>query len=436
MFYKYELLRPIGSGGMSKVYLARDLHLNRLVAVKESKEKFPSAEIELLKELEHQGLPGIYDSFNWKEKIYIVMEYIDGMSLRQYLNRYGAVEEEQAVRWAIELCGILGYLHERHPSIIYRDLKPENIMIRRNGSLKLIDLGGAMQYSCGSKREVFCVGTFGYCPPEQWKETGGDVTWDVYGVGAVLHEMLTGANPSRPPYERLSLEVYNKGYGNVLEKIIRICTSKKAGDRYQSMEQLESALLQYRQRGIWTRVKSIFKGLVVLLMGICGMAFLLVPLWKGVPANQIPFPYLTKPLLFLSLSWFFHFIFYKFKKKKRPLRRQEKNIWLTEKKFSGLFGFFMFVFGGVLMAAVFGIPLQPVHAKGGEEKLWVEMRDEQGRKMLLKDGAVYMASDCVRFELPAGRLPGQELAVQIVAEGEDGSRYCSRIFLIQAEETD
>lgn len=104
MFYKYELLRPIGSGGMSKVYLARDLHLNRLVAVKESKEKFPSAEIELLKELEHQGLPGIYDSFNWKEKIYIVMEYIDGMSLRQYLNRYGAVEEEQAVRWAIELC--------------------------------------------------------------------------------------------------------------------------------------------------------------------------------------------------------------------------------------------------------------------------------------------------------------------------------------------
>lgn len=79
------------------------------------------------------------------------------------------------------------------------------------------------------------------------------------------------------------------------------------------------------------------------------------------------------------------------------------------------------------------IPLQQVHAESGEERLWVEMRDDKGRKMLLKDGAVYTASDCVRFELPAGRLPGQELAVQVVAQGEDGSKYCSRIFLIKAK---
>lgn len=432
LFYKYELVQPIGSGGMSKVYLARDMHLNRFVAVKESKEKIPSEEIELLKELEHQGLPRIYDYFKQEEKIYVVMEYIDGVSLRQYLNKYGVVKEEQAVRWTIELCRILGYLHGRHPAIIYRDLKPENIMIRRDGTLKLIDLGGALQYSCGSKREMLCVGTFGYCPPEQWKETGGDVTWDVYGVGKVLGEMLTGANPSRPPYERLPLGVYNKWYRNALEKIIQTCTKEKAGERYQSMEQLEDALLYYHKTGIWTRIKRGIKRLAVLLTGVYGVICLLLPLSEGVPVNHIPFPYLTRPLIFLLLSWGLHLIFYRMREK-GTLYRQEKNIWLTEKKFSGLFGFWLFLLGGALMAAFFAMPLQQVHAESEGERLWVEMRDEQGRKMLLKDGCVYAASDCVRFELPADRLPGQELAVQVVAKGEDGSKYCSRIFLIRAE---
>ncbi len=433
LFYKYELLQLIGSGGMSKVYLARDLHLNRPVAVKVSKKEFPFGEIEFLKELEHQGLPQIYDYFKQEEKIYLVMEYIDGVSLRQYLNRYGALKEEQAVKWALELCRILRYLHERHPAIIYRDLKPENIMIRRDGMLKLIDLGGALQYSCGSKRETLCAGTFGYCPPEQWKETGGDVTWDVYGVGAVLHEMLTGVNPLRPPYKRLPLEVYNKGRHNGLEIIVQKCTKEKACDRYQSMEQLRNALLNYNKRGVGTEVKSAAKRLTVLLTGMYGMICFLLPLSEGVPVNHIPFPYLTKPFIFLTLSWGMHLIFYRIKKEKSSLDRQEKNIWLTEKKFSGLFILYLFLIGGMMTTVFSDIPLQQVHAESGEERLWVEMRDDKGRKMLLKDGAVYTASDCVRFELPAGRLPGQELAVQVVAQGEDGSKYCSRIFLIKAK---
>lgn len=445
LFYKYELIRLLGCGGMSRVYLARDLHLNRLVAVKESAEEFPFEEIALLKELEHQGLPGIYDCFEQEEKIYIVMEYVEGMSLRQYLSRYGALKEQQAVKWAVELCRILGYLHTRHPAVIYRDLKPENIMIRRDGALKLIDLGGALRYSCGSKRQTLCAGTFGYCPPEQWKETEGDVTWDVYGTGAVLHEMLTGANPSRPPYKRLPIEAYNKGYCSTLEKIIQKCTKEKPCDRYQSAAELENALLHYHKTGIWIRGKNIAKRISVLLTGMLGVLCGLLPLWEGVPANQIPFPYLVKPLFFMLLSWFLYLIFYRINHQRLPgsggqtcadrniLRRQEKNIWLTEKKFSGLFGLFLFVFGGVFMAAFLGAPLQPVQAKSGEESLWVEMRDDQGRKMLLKEGAVYAADECVRFELPAGRLPNKELALRLVAEGEDGKRYCSRVFLIRAE---
>ncbi len=436
LFYKYELLGPLGSGGAGKVYLAKDLHLNRLVAAKESGEEFPAVEVKLLQELEHPGLPGIYDCFQWEKKTWVVMEYVDGMNLRQYLDRYGRVEEGQAVKWAVELCGILGYLHERHPAIIYRDLKPENIMIRRDGKLKLIDLGGALQFACGSKRQELCVGTPGYAPPEQWREPQGDVSWDVYGLGAVLHEMLTGENPLRPPYQRLPLSVYGKGHPKALEKIVRTCTEEKAGDRYRCVEQVANALLAYRKENLWERIREPVKGVVVSGIGACGGVCLAAPLLKGVPANQIPFPYLIKPLIFLTLSWILYLILFKIKKKKSFLRRQEKNIWLTEKKFSGLFSLLPYIFGGMLTISLFAAPMPPVYAgdtASAEEKLWVEMRDGQGRKMLLKDGAVYRTSDCVRFELPAGRLPDEELSVRLVAEGEDGRRYFSRVFLVRAE---
>ena len=138
LFHKYEVLRTIGSGRTGTVYLVRDLNLNRLAAVKESTEEFLLAETELLKEVEHPGLPGIYDCFKEEGRTFLVMEYVEGMTLRKYLEKHGRVPERQAVKWAVDLCRILGYLHDRHPAVIYRDLKPENIMIRQDGRLKLM----------------------------------------------------------------------------------------------------------------------------------------------------------------------------------------------------------------------------------------------------------------------------------------------------------
>ncbi|MDE6203722.1 MAG: serine/threonine protein kinase, partial [Lachnospiraceae bacterium] len=143
-FHKYEVLRLLGQGGTGKVYLVRDMHLNRLAAVKESRDSFLQSETAILKKLDHPGLPGIYDCFKQGDSTFLVMEYIEGMTLRQYLDKHGKVTERQAVRWMMELCGILGYLHGRSPKVIYWDLKPENIMIRQDGRLKLIDLGTAV----------------------------------------------------------------------------------------------------------------------------------------------------------------------------------------------------------------------------------------------------------------------------------------------------
>lgn len=427
---KYEVLRTIGSGGTGKVYLVKDMHLNQLAAVKESTQELLFPEMELLKELDHPGLPRIYDCFRQGGSTFLVMEYIEGMSLRQYLDKHGKVLERQALKWAIDLCRILGYLHKRHPAVIYRDLKPENIMIRQDGELKLIDLGGAVKYACGRKKEELCVGTPGYCPAEQWTDMCMNETWDIYGLGAVLHEMLTGVNPTLPPCVRRPIGEYDKTLQGALDEIIKNCTAENASDRYQSMEQVENALLHEpmakQKRFIFRMVKKTIVALTGCFTAVCFMK----PLLTGIPENHIPFPYLTKPLTFLVITIILYLIFFKIRKKKYFLRRQEKNIWLTEKKFSGLFSIFFFIISLTLTIGVSGLLLPSVYAGEEQKALWVEMRDEKGRKMLLKNDAVYITNDRVRFELPADRLPAQELSMQIVAVGEDGNWYSSRVFRI------
>ena len=331
------------------------------------------------------------------------------------------------------MCRILQYLHDRHPAVIYRDLKPENIIIRQNGELKLIDLGGAVRYACGREREELCAGTVGYCPLEQWKGGRADVSWDIYSLGVVLHEMLTGHHPGKPPYNNFSLSEYDRSLTRTLEKIIEYCIRKRKVLKYQSMNQVEEALLKYRKRSLSARL---WQGLGKLLMTVCvcKMAVCLyLPLLRGIPENEFPFPFLCKPLAFFVLTLFLYFIFFGMKLKKRCLYRQEKNIWLTQKQFSGLISIFLSIGIALFISAPFRLTAT-AFAEKKAEKLWVEMRDAYGRKLLLKNDAVYITSDCVRFELPARRLPNEEISLQMVAVGEQGEVYNSRIFRIKAEE--
>ncbi len=431
-FQKYEVLRQIGAGGMGKVYLARDRNLDRLVVMKESNNGFLLVEAEILKGLAHPGLPAVYDCFPWREGTCLVMEYIEGMSLRQNLDRHKRVPEGQAVEWAVQLCGILAYLHNRHPSVIYRDLKPENIMICENGELKLIDFGGALRCTWGNEREEVCVGTRGYCPPEQWRDTQGDVAWDIYGLGAVLHEMLTGANPAAPPCGKRPIMEYDKGLSRALDGIIQKCLANVPGDRYPSMGLLQKELCQYHKLKPWDRAwKTAGKLFLGALAGYTAICFIL-PFLRGIPENEIPFPYLEKPLIFLLITIVFNLIFFRWNHKKQCLCRQEKNIWLTEKGFSGLVSLWLLAAWGVLgMSAVHLTP--PSLAKSETGELWVEMRDGQGRKMLLRDGAVYHTQDRARFELPADSLPDGKVSLQFVAVGEDGHTYCSRVFYLSGD---
>lgn len=434
LFHKYDLIRQLGAGGSGNVFLAMDRHLERFVAIKESRESASLEEMKLLRELEHPGLPVVFDYFKERGSAWIVMEYIEGMTLRQYLSRHKRVDESQAVKWMLELCRIVYYLHDRHPAVIYRDLKPENIMIRQDGRLKLIDLGGAIRFACGRESAELCAGTEGYCPRQQWKKGRGDVSWDIYAMGMVLYEMLTGDHPAKPPYERRPLSEYHKNNAEILEKIIRNCTSEKETCRYQSVLQLEKALVDYQKVSLpfntWQTAKRIILSVGILMF----FAYLAGPLMQGVLVDQIPFPYLERPLFILLITYIFYHIFFRRQNKKRFLRRQEKNIWLTQKKFSGLMAVLLFLGSGILAAMFFSAAAPAVCAGNEPKQLWVEMRDNEGRKMLLKKDAVYIADDCVRFEIPAGRLPDEKISLQMVAVGEEGEVYSSRIFHIRAKE--
>ena len=433
---KYEVLKTIAEGGLGVVYLVKDLHLNKLAAVKLSKnpgnereKEFVFREMEVLRELSHPALPGIIDYFEERESNCLVMEYVDGITLEQYLRKFGRVEVCLAVKWAVELAEVLQYLHSCKPPIIYRDLKPANIMIQPDGRLKLVDFGAAFVSSYGQTREQMMVGTPGYSAPEQWQRGNAGKASDIYGLGAVLHEMLTGISPMQSSFQRRPVREYDRSISKELEKVVCVCTRKNPKERYQSMDQLKEALLNYGKRG---RIKEgLFlakKGVGWALILAAAMSFFL-PLLRGVPKDQIPFPFLTQPLLMAGAAMLYHILFLRRKAEGRILKRQEKSVFLTEKKFSGIYvsGVLVIVFCSMLLTG--GLRLS-VAAQEKENSLWVEMRDEKDRKLLLKEGSVYEVIDKLRLEIPAERMPEGEITLRVIATGEEGEIYESRTFLL------
>jgi len=437
---KYEVLKVIAEGGLGIVYLVKDLHLNKLAAVKVSRNpenpgarEFAFREMEVLKGLSHSALPGILDFFEEKENICLVMEYVEGITLEQYLRKFGRVEVSLAVKWAVELAEVLQYLHTCNPPVIYRDLKPANIMIQPDGKLKLIDFGAAFVTSYGQKGEQMMIGTPGYSAPEQWQSGNAGKTSDVYGLGAVLHEMLTGIGPGQFFKERRPVREYDRSISRELEKVITTCLRKRQTERYQSMEQLKKALLNSEKRGKkkeW--LFGIRRGIAVLLFFLAGED-LFFPLLKGVCREEFPFPFLTRPLILSGIALLYSIVFLKRTDRERILRRQEKSVFLTEKKFSGIFvsAALVMILAGMLRTKM--DTRLSVQAAGEGNSLFVEMRDQQNRKLLLREGCVYQVSDRVRLEIPAERIPKGEIALRLVAAGEDGEIYESRVFLLQGE---
>lgn len=244
---KYEILREIGHGGMSVVYLAMDTHLNKQWAVKEIKKKGSGkndeiivnsllAEANLMKRLDHAALPRIVDIIDNGVTIYVVMDYIEGESLDKILNEYGAQPEDLVIGWAMQLCDALAYLHAQKPPIIYRDMKPANIMLKPEGNIKIIDFGIAREYKEQSLADTTVLGTKGYAPPEQYSGQT-DARSDIFALGMTMHHLLTGIDP-RSGEAYAPVRMWNPELSEGIELIIDKCVEPAPENRYQNCSDL------------------------------------------------------------------------------------------------------------------------------------------------------------------------------------------------------
>lgn len=283
---RYELITEWDRGGMSIVYLARDMRLKKNWAVKEIlKESAVNgkkvsndllAEARLMKNLTHHTLPRIVDIVDQDDTFYIVMDFVEGDNLRNILLREGAQPQERVIRWGIELANVLDYLHHQTPPIIYRDMKPSNVMLTPDGTLKLIDFGIARTIKAGGGDDTTHLGTYGYAAPEQFERDDGpsrtDERTDVYDLGTTMYSLLTGATPETDPYFKLvPIRTIDPSLSAGLEKIIIKCTRPDPDDRYQSMEELIRALLNFEKLDdefVRKKKRTLMKAALPVMLGL------------------------------------------------------------------------------------------------------------------------------------------------------------------------
>lgn len=266
----YRILNKVGQGGMSVVYMAMNERANKTWAVKEVRKEGVQdfevvrqgliVETELLKGLNHDHLPSIVDVIDTEDSFLLVMDFIEGRTLKVILDEEGAQPQEHVIDWAKQLCDVLGYLHSRKKPIIYRDMKPSNIMLKPNGDVVLFDFGAAREYKETNVEDTACLGTRGYAAPEQYGGRGQtDARTDIYCLGATMYHLLTGHNPSQPPYEMYPIRKWDSNFSAGLEKIILKCTEQDPKNRYQSCAELSYALEHYWEEDEVYRKKQMSK---------------------------------------------------------------------------------------------------------------------------------------------------------------------------------
>ena len=262
---RYEILEVIGTGGMAVVYKARCHRLNRLVAIKilkddyledeEFRRRFHS-ESQAVAMLGHPNIVSIYDVSSSITADYIVMELIDGITLKQYMEKKGVLNWKETLHFAIQIAKALEHAHSK--GIVHRDIKPHNVMVLKNGSVKVTDFGIARMMSKGNTLTKEALGSVHYISPEQAKGGRVDNRSDIYSLGVVMYEMMSG----RPPYDgespvAVAIQHINGGAvmpstlnPNIpggLEQIIMKAMAHETRDRYSTAGQMLSDMDEFRK---------------------------------------------------------------------------------------------------------------------------------------------------------------------------------------------
>jgi len=260
---RYKIVEKIASGGMADVYLGYDLQLERKVAVKILHESYASSknfvnrfksEAQILAKLNNPNIVMVYDWGEFEGLYFIAMEYIQGESLKEVIEKKGALNPETIVNYSMQICNALEIAHDNN--LIHRDIKPQNILITAEGKVKVADFGIAKSTAADITKTMNIVGTAHYVSPEQAQGKVLDLRTDIYSLGIVMYEMLTADLPFRGGSSidislrhiseqptlpsKIILTVPEK-----LEKIIMKCLEKNPSNRYHSVTALNKDLQNF-----------------------------------------------------------------------------------------------------------------------------------------------------------------------------------------------
>ena len=259
---RYEIIRSIGEGGMANVYLAHDIILDRDVAIKvlrgdlANDEKFVrrfQREALAASSLSHPNIFEMYDVGEDNGNYYIVMEYVDGKTLKQVIKKRGSLTLSEAIDIMLQLTDGISHAHDSY--IIHRDLKPQNILIKDDGTIKITDFGIAMAMNSTQLTQTNSVmGSVHYLPPEQASGKGSTIRSDIYSMGILFYEILTGKLPfkgenaveialkhMRDPLP--SVRSQNPAIPQSIENIILKATAKNPKNRYHDAKEMHEDLL-------------------------------------------------------------------------------------------------------------------------------------------------------------------------------------------------
>lgn len=260
---RYRITAIVGRGGLGTVYQVADVLYGRqnVYALKELIDQSQGArkqfelESQWLQSLDHNHIPKVREHFEWEQRLYLVMDYVEGENLEEKLaHALGRpLPEQQVLTWILPVCDALHYLHTRMPPILHRDVKPANIIVTPAQHAVLVDLGIAKEHLPGAGQTATFVrkaGTEGYAPPEQYTVAGQTGPWsDVYGVGATLYQLLTGGVPPTA-VERVALDKrlippreLNPGVSPHVSAAILRALALRPVERFQGVRDLAQALV-------------------------------------------------------------------------------------------------------------------------------------------------------------------------------------------------
>jgi serine/threonine protein kinase, bacterial len=254
---RYTVLRPIAEGGMSAVYEVEDSRLPGRLVAKQMRpsmlgqsaetaqlEQLFRREAEVLSKLSHPFLPKVTDYFESEGRRFLVEELVEGKTLEAWTENPKSLREFRVVGWAVQICQALQYLHDH--GIIYRDLKPSNVMITPTDDIRLIDFGLVRFYTLGKTQDTIIMGTPGYAAPEQYGQGQTDPRSDVFSLGALMHHLLTGIDPSLRPFVFGPVRDVNSDVSEHVDYAVRKAVQTDPQLRFESCEMMEQALMGQR----------------------------------------------------------------------------------------------------------------------------------------------------------------------------------------------